>query len=125
MKIFPKRFGHLVRYFIFLGFLVFLSYLMRWEEILTLVMIGPVLFLAHLLKTAASGFVPLPSSPALNDFLFVFPLTMGYFILLGFQLKSLYNERGVVRIVMVLTLSAFVIFIHFLAWKNLSDYLSA
>lgn len=125
MKLFPKRFSHLTRYIVCLGILVFISYLLQWEETITLILMGPSLYLAYFLKGLVPSAIPIPSWPWVNDFIFVLPMTVLYFVIVGFQIKKLYNEHGIVRIFMLFIVLAFLAYIHAQAWRNLSAYLPA
>jgi hypothetical protein len=41
---------------------------------------------------------------------------------IGFQLKQLWNERGSIRFVSLGALILFLLYMHYIAWKNLSLY---
>ena len=122
MVISLKKIHHLIRYFVSLGLIIFLGYLKHWQDDLFLILIGPVLYLASVLKGLITSFISIPSSDTINYFGLLLPLCMLYFGLLGFQLKQLWNERGKVKFLSLFALLIFVIYIHHTAWKNLSAY---
>ena len=120
-----KKIHHLIRYFVIIGIVVFVGYIKHWQDDVFLILIGPVLYLAYLAKEGIQSLISLPSSEAFHYFGFVMPLCIFYFGLLGFQLKQLWNERGKVKFFSMFALIAFVIYIHYSAWGNLSAYFFA
>ncbi|HTL47901.1 MAG TPA: hypothetical protein VL688_07540 [Verrucomicrobiae bacterium] len=123
MSFFFRHIQHLVRYFAILGILVFVAYWMQAAGGVSLALIGPIIYLAHILKSAISVHVSaLPDSAQVNDFGFLLPLCVVYYTLIGFQIKQLWNESGIARTLTLVTLMGFLVFIHFFAWKNLTGY---
>lgn len=118
-----KKIHHLIRYFLLLGAGVFVGYLQRWNEDLTLLFIGPPLYLAYSLKKIIASYAgPLPPSQAVNHYAFLLPITLVYFGLIGFQLKQLYNERGFIRTLSLFALAGFLIYIHYMTWEYLLGF---
>ena len=116
---------HLIRYFFILGVLTFVGYAKSWYDDAFLALIGPSLYLAYGFKNFLSGYLPLPSSYALNYYVFLLPLTLIYFSFLGFQLKQLWNERGKIKFVSLFALIVFVVYVHFAAWKYMNSFLAS
>lgn len=126
MRLLPRKIDHLTRYFTALGILVFWGYLQRWNDKISLIFIGPPLYLAQgLKKILTSSFEQIPPSASLNHFGFLMPVTLFYFGLMGFLLKQLWNERGGIRNISITAFAAFLIYIHYTAWVNLFAYLQA
>lgn len=118
-----KRIHHLIRYFFLTGILIFFGYLQSWSEKIFLPLIGPILYLANILKSLIDASLGrLPFMEEYKYYVYVLPLTVIYFSLMGFLLKQLWNERGPARFISTTALIAFAVFIHYLAAKNLSLY---
>ena len=123
MKLFPKKIHHLIRYFVIVGLMAFAFYWMFNGTDFSLIIVGPAIYLAYWLKQLASSvFGTLPSSVVLNDFVFLLPVTIVYFGLIGFQLKQLWNERGIIRTVSLVALIVFLLYVHYKAFDNLLSY---
>ncbi len=122
-RLFPKKIHHLIRYFVMAGLAAFVLYWIFSGISFSLLFIGPAIYLAYWLKQlVASVFGGLPSSNFLNDFVFLLPVTIVYFGFIGFQLKQLWNERGMVRTVSLVALIVFLLYIHYRAFDNLLGY---
>jgi hypothetical protein len=117
-----KTIHHLIRYFLLIGILAFAGFALKWNDAIFFSLIGPPLYLAFHLKQALTSVVPIPSSPTVNNYAFILPITLIYFGLLGFQMKQLWNERGFIRILSLFALILFLLYIHFWCWKNLLGY---
>jgi hypothetical protein len=118
-----KKIHHLIRYFLLIGIIVFVGYIKQWPSDLFLLLIGPSIYLAYLLKNlVAQNIWSPPNVDTINYFAFLLPVTLLYFGLTGFLLKQLWNERGKVRFVSILALILFILYVHYTAWKNLSGY---
>lgn len=118
-----RQFRHLTRYFFILGGLAFYLHYRNSVPEYSLILMGPPIYLAYFLKIYAGSFLKsLPSTPEMNDFGYLLPVTLCYFTLLGFFFKQLWNERGPVRTLTLIALTGFIGFIHFLAWQILSGY---
>jgi len=114
---------HLTRYFALLGLAVFALYYTGIAPKIILPLIGPVLYLAHTIKSAiSSNIAALPDNEKVKMFGFLLPVTFVYYTLVGFQIKQLWNESGIARTLTLLTLLGFLVFIHFFAWHNLAAY---
>lgn len=118
-----KRVHHLARYFGMLAFLCLFGYSFLGLAYPLLVLLGPPLFLTYLLR-AHVGFLVgwIPNLPIVNQLFLFFPLTIIYFGLVGFQLKNIINERGKIRVVVLAVFVLFLIYIHSLAFKEISLY---
>ena len=116
---------HLIRYFVLLGIVVFVGYIKQLNDRIFLIFISPPIHLAHALKKFLTEYVPhIPSSPAVNTYFFLMPVTLLYFGLVGFQLKQLWNERGSVKIAILFLFVGFLIYVHYASWKNVMGYLA-
>ncbi len=113
---------HLIRYFFLLGILAFVAYLKRWSDDITLVVMGPSLYLTYGIKSAVSSIVALPSSQNFIYYAVLMPVTIVYFSFIGFQIKQLWNEKGPIRFISLFAMFSFLIYIHYVTWKNLSAY---
>ena len=114
---------HLIRYFLILGIVAFVGYANHWQDDVFLFLIGPTLYLcAPLKKIIETVFGPIAYSSSINLFGFVMPVVLVYFGLIGFQLKQLWNEQGFIRLLSLLALIGFLIFIHYRSWVSLSGY---
>jgi len=120
-----KRIDHLIRYFAAIGLLTFFAYIKSWNDDFFLIFLGPCLYLAHGLKSVLSSVLgSLPSSRTFNHYGLLLPISLVYSCLIGFQMKQLWNERGKARFISLFALVLFLIYIHYLAWKNLSEYMA-
>ena len=117
---------HLIRYFLLLAIVFFVGYKERVGDPVFFFFMGPPIYLAFWLKRISSFYLgTLPSTPAVNDFGFLLPLTLLYFGLTAFQLKQLWNERGWIRGLSLLALVGFLFYVHYISGKNLSGYFVA
>ena len=120
-----KKIGHLTRYFVLIGIIAFLLFRIGIISRIALIVIGPVIYLAYWIKNSISSLIfEIPASEAINDFVFILPMIIVYFAFVGFQLKQLWNERGLIRFLSLIALSGFLLFIHFISWKNLTAFYS-
>lgn len=125
MKLELKKIHHLIRYFIVLAAITFVGYIKQLNDNIFLFLMGPILYLAHALKSfISSNITSLPSTDLVNDYFFILPICLIYFGLIGFQLKQLWNERGKIRFVILVVFAAFIIYIHLNASKALAVYLT-
>ena len=123
LKFLPKKIHHLIRYFVMTGLVGFVFYWLFNGVSFSLIIIGPAVYLAYWFKQFVSSLIgALPSSSFLNDFVFLLPVTIVYFGLIGFQLKQLWNESGIVRTASLFALIVFLLYVHFKAFVNLSSY---
>ena len=115
-----KGIKHLARYFGVLALLILFGYRYT-DSFYFMALLGPPYFLCYWLRVHGQ-FVThwLPNEPFYNNFLLILPVTLIYFGLIGFQLKNLINERGKIRFLSTLALLAFLLYVHFLAFKELS-----
>lgn len=122
MSKFLGQIHHLIRYFFVLGVISFVAYVKRWSDAVSLFIMGPPLYLSHGLKKILKDYVNLPDTQTINYYAFLLPITVIYFSLMGFQLKQLWNETGKIRFISLFALIAFIAYIHYKAWGNLSAY---
>ncbi len=112
---------HLIRYFFILGILAFVAFIKKWSDDIALVPMGPPLFLTDALEKLISPALGLPRNQNFIYYAFLLPVTLLYFSLLGFQIKQLWNERGAIKYISLIALFGFIIYVHYMAWKNLAD----
>src|SRR5690242_10548563 len=118
-----KKIHHLIRYFLILGMIAFVGFLKHLQTQLFLFLIGPCLYISYTLKSfIANTLFSLPPSAAIQFFGFLLPVTLLYFGFIGFQLKQLWNEKGKIRIVILVVFILFIIYIHVTSFKTLSIY---
>ena len=123
----PKKIKHLSRYFGILGILFLAGYGYTGFSYYFLIALGPAFFLAYWLRTFAPLTIVtsyIPNEPLYNNLLIIFT-TIIYFGLLGFQLKNILNERGKIRLLILLIFFGFMFHIHRLSFKELSLYWGA
>lgn len=119
-----KKIHHLIRYFIFLAIAAFAGYVREINTDIFLIFVGPCIYLAHKVKSATAGLLgPVTLSQQTLLYAYLLPVMLIYYGLIGFMLKQLWNERGKTRLISVVGLLGFLVYIHFLAWKNLTAYL--
>ncbi|MCM8775177.1 MAG: hypothetical protein NC930_02315 [Candidatus Omnitrophica bacterium] len=122
---FPStKIHHAIRYFLLLAVFSLISYLFDLYPDIGLVLIGPSIYISYWLKTILLRFIG-SLIGGISNLVYLIPTTLIYFGCTGFLLKELWNERGAVRFLSVFALLAFLIYVHFLAWKNLTDYFIA
>ncbi len=119
-----KRIKHLARYFGILGFLFLLGYGYTDYSYYFLILLGPAFFLTYWLRTfeplkIVTSFIP--NEPLYNNLL-ILSSTLIYFGLIGFQLKNILNERGKIRLVILLIFFGFLFYIHQTSFRELSLY---
>lgn len=122
MLLWGQKVHHLTRYFFFLGIVAFGLYWTRIHDEIAFLVTGPPIFLSFWLKRFLDDSITLPDSPGVIHFLFLMPITIAYFSLMGFLLKNIWNEKGLVRIVTLLALAGFLVYIHYQAQKYLTGY---
>lgn len=117
------RIHHLARYFGILALVCLFGYLFTPLSYLFLLFMAPAIFLTSLLRTYGGFLVGvLPDQPFFNNLFLLFPLTIIYFGLVGFQLKNILNESGKIRILVLILFILFLIYIHLFTFKELSLY---
>ena len=119
-----KKIQHLSRYFGILGFLCLLGYGYTAYSYYFLALIGPSFFITYWLRIHA-GFLAsiIPNEPLYNNILILVG-TLLYFGLVGFQIKNILNERGKIRLLVLAIFLGFLVYIHRLAFQELSLYWS-
>lgn len=113
---------HLIRYFFIFGIVAFVAFVKKWNDDWALIPMGPPLYLTDALEKFISPMIGLPRNQNFIYFVFLLPLTIVYFSLIGFQIKQLWNERGFIKYVSLIALVGFILYIHMTAWKNLSGF---
>ena len=113
---------HLTRYFFVLGGLAFYLHYQGSVPEVSLVLMGPAIFLAHFLHTNLSVYIPVEETRQILDFGYLLPVTLFYFTLTGYLFKQLWNERGFMRTLTMVALFVFMAAIHYMSWKALAGY---
>ncbi len=117
-----------IRLFLILGVLVYAAYLFTEGAPWFYTIIGPPLYAAYHIKAFLESYVSLTpllefmSAEAINDYVFLAPVTLIYFGLMGFILKNLQLERGGIKIISIMAFVLFIGFVHFVAWKAILAY---
>lgn len=120
-----KKIHHLIRYFVFLAIGTFVGYVREINNDIFLIFVGPCVYLAQKVKGVLSSLIgAVHLSHSMSLYVFLLPVMLVYYALIGFMLKQLWNERGKIRYISVTVLSGFLIYIHYLSWKNLMAYLA-
>ena len=118
-----RKIDHLIRYFVGLGFLAAFGYIYHCQEPVFLFLVGPLIYISSPLQNSIESVIgPMNHSISTNLYGFLLPVCVVYFGVLGFQLKQLWNEQGFVRLLSMFALIAFIVFIHYTAWQNLTGY---
>lgn len=118
----PKHIRHLGRYFAILSVLLFFGYHSS-NSIYLLIALGPTYFMVPWLRFHGGFILSLiPNEPEYNHYLLLLPATLGYFGLVGFLLKNLINERGLIRLVSLMVFLAFLGYIHYMSYREISLY---
>lgn len=114
---------HLIRYFLILGILTFVGYVKQWMPQIFVIFVGPAIYLAYGLKKVVVQYVwSIPSSPNVQFYGLLLPMTLLYYGLVGFQLKQLWNERGKIRLLSLAVFIGFIVFIHYKSASALNGY---
>ena len=112
------------RYFLVLGILSFATYLFQLHRGVSLVLAGPAMFISIWIKKFLYTYIPLPASDFIYNFFFMLPVTLLYYLGIGFLLKKLWQEQGIVRTVTILALVSFLVYLHFSTYQSLITYLT-
>lgn len=116
---------HLIRYFLVLAVVALMGFVNHWQEDVFLFLVGPAIYLCVPIKNQIESFIgPVPFSSAVNHYGFLLPVLLIYFGLIGFQLKQLWNEQGLIKFVSLSALIAFLIFVHYKSWTNLTGFMT-
>lgn len=106
-----------------LGAGAFFFHYLNISETVSLFFIGPIIYLAAAVNGLLSQYIAI--SKDMQQYGLLLPACILYFGLIGFLIKQLLEEKGLIKILTFMTVIGFFIFIHFFAWSNLTDYLSA
>lgn len=109
-----------VNRFLLLGILGFLIYLFSGKANFSFVLLGPPIYIAYTLKSFLSFLKG--DSPLINDFVFILPVTVLYYWGISFFIERLQNEKGWIKTISLTATVLFLVFVHYLAWNNLSAY---
>lgn len=121
-----KKIPHLVRYFFFLGVISFVGYIKNFQQDIFLALCAPCIFIAHSIYSLIdTQLFSLPKTESVKYFGFLLPVCLIYYSFIGFQLKQLWNERGIVRWIILIIFIGFILYIQFIAYQKLSGYLTS
>ncbi len=119
-----KKIPHLIRYFFFVGVITFVGYIKDVQQEIFLALCAPCIFIAHAIYAfVGSQLSTLPNTETVKYFFFLLPVCLIYYSLMGFQLKQLWNERGLIRWVILVVFVSFALYIHFISYQKLAGYL--
>lgn len=114
---------HLSKYFVIIGLIVFFGYVKKLHHAVFLMLSGPCIYIAHGIKSIVSQFlVSLPQNTGINFYGFLLPVILVYYVFVGHQTGKILNERGSLRFIILLVFWGFLIYVHYLAYKNLQLY---
>lgn len=102
----------------------FFFHFLNIQEKISLIFIGPVIYLMSFLYKLLNQYLSLNISGNALLYAFLLPGCIVYFGILGFLIKQIMEEKGFIKFLTVFAISGFFIFIHFLAWKNLGNLLA-
>jgi len=111
----------IIRYFFAAGILSYAAYLYTDGNIFFMILLGPPIHLASFVITGIQNALGLSISNL--DLTALLPATMIYFCFTGFLIKQLLQEKPIHRILTLTGLLSFLIYIHWISWRNLSSYL--
>ncbi len=118
-----KKIRHLARYFGLLGLISLIGYGIPFLSHPFLIFMGPPFFLTVWLRTHVRFLSDLiPNEPFFNNLFLLFPVTILYFGFMGFQLKNIINETGRMRLFILAVFVGFLIYVHYLAFREISLY---
>lgn len=123
MLIIDRRLPFIGRFIALLGVAAFILYWMDINTTATLILSGPPIYLAYFAKDLIGPSIAGADSQTVKEFGFVLPATLLYYGCLGFLMRQLLNERGILKIITIIALAGFVVFIHFMTWNKLNAYL--
>lgn len=102
----------------------FFFHYLNIQEHISLIFIGPVIYLMSFLYKLLNQYLSISATGNTLQFGFLLPGCILYFGLLGFLIKQIAEEKGLIKFLTIFAISGFFIFIHFLAWKNLGNLLA-
>nr|MBP9865391.1 hypothetical protein [Candidatus Omnitrophota bacterium] len=111
----------IIRYFFAAGILSYAAYLYTNGHLFFMVLLGPPIHLASFVVSGIESALGLHIGNL--DLTALLPATMIYFCFMGFLIKQLLQEKPVHRILTLTGLLGFLVYIHFLSWRDLSSYL--
>ena len=115
---------HLSRYFLLIAIPLFFAYVNHWLDArLLLSFLGPPIYLAEQLRLLTQSLLPvLEQTDNFRFYALLLPCSLFYYGLLGLLVKQLWNEKGLVRLLSLLALIGFVVYIHYRASNSLIGY---
>lgn len=102
-----------------IGILSLLAYGTAWNTNVCAFLSGPVFYLSYWTKSFLGRYLDTAAVP--NEIFFI-SMTILYFGIIGFMLKELWNERGVIRYGSILAFSLFLLYLHYKSWQVLTAY---
>ncbi len=111
----------IIRYFFAAGILSYAAYLYTGGHVFFMILLGPPIHLASVVVAGIQSALGLQIGNL--DLTALLPATMIYFCFMGFLIKQLLQEKPFHRILTLTGLISFLVYIHFLAWRNLASYL--
>lgn len=111
----PRRFLFVV-IFLCLGILCEILFWFTNTNAVLVLILSPVLYLAHLVE---SQFSFLALTPLVDELVFVLPINLLYFGLTAYWLKRILEERGAAKITLLFVIVLFYLFIHWQAALSL------
>lgn len=119
-----KKIHHLIRYFFILGIISFVGYIKNLHQDIFLALNGPCLYIAQsIFDMIGEKIRNLGASQDIKFYGFLLPVTLVYFTFIGFQLKQLWNERGIAKWIILFIFIVFILYAHFTAYSKISGFL--
>ncbi len=119
----PKRVKHLSRYVGILGVLFFLGYWYTDYSYQFLPTLAPSFFIVFFLRRYGAVVLNfLPNEAVINKFALLLPISIAYFGVIGYHVKNILNERGKIRVLILLAFFGFLGYVHYLAFQELDLY---
>ena len=119
-----KRIKHLARYFGIIGFVCLVAYSFTQFGDYFLPLLSPPIFLSYWLRIYGHIVISfIPNEPLSNNLFLILPITIIYFGLVGFEIKNIINEKGKIRLLIAAAFIAFLVYIHYLSYKEIRLYL--
>lgn len=111
-----------LRYFVLFAILSFSGYLYFESHPVFFILLGPPIYLSSYLLMKIESLTGLTLKNV--DFIFLLPVTIAYFTLIGLQIKQLLQHRSIFYTLSLLALVLFVAGLHYLTWSHLMRYIT-
>ncbi|MCB9799952.1 MAG: hypothetical protein H6757_04255 [Candidatus Omnitrophica bacterium] len=111
-----------LRYFVLFAILSFSGYLYFESHPVFFILLGPPIYLASYALMRVESLTHLTLKNV--DFIFLLPITIIYFTVVGLQIKQLLQHRSLFYILSLLALVLFILGLHYLAWTHLTRYIT-